>query len=563
MKKILKSKYIIIILIATLIIFLNLFINPRYYGHDTIFHTANIIELSKTINIHNIFGNNIVSFESNHFGYGTWLFYPKLPHLLGAYLYKIFNIYTSMKIVYFITTLLSVITMYYLSKIIYKNKKIALLSSLIYLTVPYHICEIYIRDAYAENFMFLASPLIFLGLYNLLENNYKKFYIFFILGYLIGIYSHLVSMVFCTILVALFLLYYHKKIFEKEKIKALIISTLIVTGLSLPFLIKVIEYKSLNIYTVFLSQSFTSRDMVIYRRPSFKNLIINKPIYDLIMPYFNILTIILFMITTIQIIFKKNKYRKELIPILLFIILLINLICSKLIWKNMPDIFLMIQFSWRLLVFLSMFISIYAPACIITNLKIPKQYNKILYTLLTILILIEGLNNINYYSEKEYTENEILQSKYVMGYQYEYYPHIINTNLKSQYHYLTYVDIREDGIITDDENISINIISEDFPKLTFEVKNITKKTKIELPRIYYLGYVLKDKDGNKIKLKMNDNGFLEATIKVEGKYTLYHTDTTVEKIANLIARLTILLIIIYGGKYRYERKKNSSINTML
>ncbi len=553
MKKILKAKYIILIIISTTIILLNLFIKPRYYGHDTVFHTANIMKLSKTININNIFGNNIITFQVNPYGYGTWLFYPKLPHLLGAYLYKIFNIYTSIKIVYFITTLLSIITMYYLSKIIYKNKKIALLSSLIYLTAPYHICEIYIRDAYAENFMFLATPLIFLGLYNLLENNYKKFYIFFILGYLIGLYSHLVSMVFCTILVALFILYYHKQILRKEKIKPLIISTIIVTLLSLPFLTKVIEYKSLNIYTVFLSRTFTNRDMVIYRAPALKDLIKNKPIYDQIMPYFNIVTILLFIVTTIQIIFKKNKYRKELIPILLFIILLINLICSKLLWKNMPDIFLMIQFSWRLLVFLSMFISIYAPACLITKFNIPKQFNKVIYTLIIFIILLEGLNNIKYYSDIEYKEDYILSLKTVMGYQYEYFPYIINTNIKSSYHYITYVDTREDGIITEDDNVIISIIDEDFPKLSFEVKNLTKKTKIELPRIYYLGYVLKDEDGNKIKLKMNDNGFLEATIKADGKYKLYHTDTKLEKIANAIALLTIISLIIYGGKYKNEK----------
>ena len=179
MKKITKHKYIILIFLVTLIIFLNLFINPRYYGHDTIFHTANIIELSKTINIKNILGNNIISLKSNPFGYGTWLFYPKLPHLLGAYLYKIFDIYTSMKIVYFIITFLSAIAIYTLSKKIFNTKKIAFLSSIIYITIPYHICEIYIRDAFAENFMFLAVPLIFLGLYNLLDNDYKKFYIYF------------------------------------------------------------------------------------------------------------------------------------------------------------------------------------------------------------------------------------------------------------------------------------------------------------------------------------------------------------------------------------------------
>ena len=542
MKKITKHKYIILIFLVTLIIFLNLFINPRYYGHDTIFHTANIIELSKTINIKNILGNNIISLKSNPFGYGTWLFYPKLPHLLGAYLYKIFDIYTSMKIVYFIITFLSAITIYVLSKKIFNNKKIAFLSSIIYITIPYHICEIYIRDAFAENFMFLAVPLIFLGLYNLLDNDYKKFYIYFILGYVIGMYSHLVSMVFCTIFVALFILYHHKYFFSKEKIKSLFISTIIVIGLTLPFLTTVIEYKLLNEYTVFLSDSFTNRATLVYRSISFKDLFMGKPIYDDIMPYFNIMTIILTLITTIQVILNKTKYKSKLLPMLLYIILLINLVCSKLIWNNIPEIFLMLQFPWRLLVFMSVFISLYAPVCLLTDLKIniPKIFNKIIYSMIICLVLIEGVNNIKYYSNEEYTEDYVLSSKLAMGYQQEYLP--LKTN-NARYFRTTYLEKRKMEIVSDN-NTKISIISSSFPNLKFEVKKLKEKAKIEIPRIYYLDYILKDKDGNKVKLTMSKYGMLEADIIKEGKYELYHKNTLIETISNIIG-VAMLIFVIY------------------
>ena len=541
MKKITKHKYIILIFLVTLIIFLNLFINPRYYGHDTIFHTANIIELSKTINIKNILGNNIISLKSNPFGYGTWLFYPKLPHLLGAYLYKIFDIYTSMKIVYFIITFLSAIAIYTLSKKIFNTKKIAFLSSIIYITIPYHICEIYIRDAFAENFMFLAVPLIFLGLYNLLDNDYKKFYIYFILGYVIGMYSHLVSMVFCTIFVALFILYHHKYFFSKEKIKSLFISTIIVIGLTLPFLTTVIEYKLLNEYTVFLSDSFTNRATLVYRSISFKDLFMGKPIYDDIMPYFNIMTIILTLITTIQLVLNKTKYKSKLLPMLLYIILLINLVCSKLIWNNIPEIFLMLQFPWRLLVFMSVFISLYAPVCLLTDLKIniPKIFNKIIYSMIICLVLIEGVNNIKYYSNEEYTEDYVLSSKLAMGYQQEYLP--LKTN-NARYFRTTYLEKRKMEIVSDN-NTKISIISSSFPNLKFEVKKLKEKTKIEIPRIYYLDYILKDKDGNKVKLTMSKYGMLEADIIKEGKYELYHKNTLIETISNIIGVATLIFVI--------------------
>ena len=86
-----KYDYVIVIFIVSCLLLSTLFIHDRFWGHDTVFHAANIIELSKTIELNNIFGTDILKMPANRFGYGTYLFYPKLPHLLSAYLYKIFN----------------------------------------------------------------------------------------------------------------------------------------------------------------------------------------------------------------------------------------------------------------------------------------------------------------------------------------------------------------------------------------------------------------------------------------------------------------------------------------
>lgn len=555
MKIIKKHKYILIIFIVTVALLFKLFVTSRYYGHDTAFHVPNIIQLSKTISIDKIFGAKIVNFDVNKFGYGTWFFYPKLPHLLGAYIYLIVkNIYTSMNIIYFITTFLSGVFMFLLSKKIFDNKKVALISSVIYLSVPYHLSEIYVRDAYAENFMFMVIPLIFLGLYYLKDNEYNKFYLTFILGYLIGIHSHLISMVFCTIFVALFILYHYKTFFKKDKLKTLIISTIIVTGLSLPFLITVIEYKLTNTYTVFLSDTFAYRPKVAAEALNLKAYYSQVPRYDKIATYFNYPTIILFIITTIQIIFKKNKNREKLIPILLLIILLINLISSRVIWKNIPEFFITIQFPWRLLVFLSAFVALYAPVCLINDFKINKIIKNTILVIIILFFAKNGVDNILYYSNIELMEETTLNATLAMGYQKEYLPIQTNkaTNLNTWN--LSYAEGRKDGIFSSDINVMIKIIEDKFPNLTFKVENLSGDTTLELPRVYYLGYKLKDNKGNEIQLVNNKNGFLEAKINKNGEYTLTHQETKIEKIANFIGLLTFIVSIIFVVKrYKNER----------
>jgi len=558
MKKNRNLIYIAIIFLITVILLMKLFIFDRYQGHDTIFHITNIIELSKTITLDNIFGSNIITYNINKFGYGLWLFYPKLPHLSAAYLYLLIkDIYLTRIIIYFITTFLSGVFTYFLSKKIFENRKIALLSSIIYLSVPYHICEIYIRDAFAENFMFLVLPMIFLGLYNLKDDNYKKFYILFVLGYIIGMNSHLISMFFYTIFVAIFILYYHKEFFKKEKLKALVISALLVTGITLPLLTTIIEHKLLNLYIVF-TEAFSNLYSVQLSSLELKSLFNQEQIFNKIEPYFNIMSIILFISTTLYFIINKTdkyKYKKDLKIIFIFMIILINLICSKVIWEKLPKIILSIQFPWRLLVLLSLCISLYCPI-ILLNEKISSRIKNILISILIVIITFEGLSNIDYFTKEEISIEDALDSTISMGFQYEY---LVENDLDINYYVdygKNYFEIREYEIIPNNET-NIRILKDDFPNLKFEVSNLQEETNIELPRIYYLGYNLKDEFNNEIELYNNEIGFLEAKINENGIYNLSYEKTKYNKIADIIRILTITIVIICLGvkMVRWKIKK--------
>ena len=595
-------QWILLMFAVTLVLLFRLFHNTRLYGHDTLFHTSNIIALSKTISINNIQGDQIISSFANSFGYGTWLFYPKLPHLLGAYIYLVcHNVYLSMNCVYFITTFLSGIVVFYLAYKIFKQDKVAFLSSIFYLTCSYHICEIYIRDAYAENFMFLVIPLVFLGLLELKENHNLKFYLFFISGYVIGMYSHLVSMVFCTIFVALFLIYYHKCFLNFKKIKKLLISAMIVTCLVLPFLTTILEHIMLRNYVVF-TEYFSNRLSTVHNILPFKSYFNHDKNcnYNNILVYFNYSMIVLFILTTIVSFEKKNrqKYLEEKKLFLFSILILIAFINSKWLWEKIPDIFIMIQFPWRLMTVMCLVISLYTPMFLlyISQLKYVK-IKKCFFIILVIVMIGEGLNNIYYYGDHIYSTKELVESKNAMGWQLEYLP--VKMIDQSNFHYGDYLDEREYKIIASTTDSFVNvpiipdvkfgfryqnnirnlidlernnnqfkiktssvqfqsftsILKDNFPALEFQVTNVNCVTYLEIPRVYYLGYQLLNEDGELIKLYETDHGLLGAEITESGIYTLKYVGSIITKISRFIRLFTCVIVLAIGGYSLWKKKK--------
>ena len=194
--------YICFIVLAALITMLPMFLSDYTNGHDTKFHVANIESITEQFKSGNM-NFKILGNMGSDFGYGTGLFYPPLPHVSAALINLVTNnTLISVKIVYFIGLLISGLTMFFLSKKLSNSNEIGLISAIIYMVFPYHISNIYIRDAQNESILFAFLPLIINGLYELFKNkNNKKFYILFISGYILSMLSHLTMMVYFTVII--------------------------------------------------------------------------------------------------------------------------------------------------------------------------------------------------------------------------------------------------------------------------------------------------------------------------------------------------------------------------
>ena len=63
--------------------------------------------------------------------------------------------------------------MYYFMKKITKDKNVSILGSALYMVMPYHLTDMYIRGSVGEFLSFIFIPLVFLGLYNLFNEEKK------------------------------------------------------------------------------------------------------------------------------------------------------------------------------------------------------------------------------------------------------------------------------------------------------------------------------------------------------------------------------------------------------
>lgn len=526
--------------------------NGYIKGHDTDFHLSNITAIVDMLSWDNLTVQEPLKYVGNNFGYGTRFFYPPLPHLTAAYITKILTVFNidnvaiGMRITQWLTLFASGITFYLLSIKLFKSKKISMLLSLFYMTAPYHLAEIFVRDAFSEMFIPIAIPLIILGLLYLVEKNYKLFFTCFISGYTIAIYSHLAMTIYFTLifLVTFFIIYF-KQIFTKKHILYLIFASIIILLLTASFWMPMLEIKIKGSYGVFMPYYMTSKGALRFSTISISELFAFNREIDFHYIRFNLqlFVTILFFISIIFIFKKKMWKQKEWLFLLAFTILSSIMITSLFPWYYTPDILQTLQFPWRLALYIAFGVILISGIALkqIEN----KKYFNIIIGILLVLTLAGTYIYTDHLEESQIDINNINNEK-CMGNQAEYLPEKAIKNKD-------YFDNRSNDIIIQSGSAEINIISDNVPDLTFEA-NISEKTTIELPRLYYMGYTLKLNDKT-IELTESENGFLQATIDESGTYVLTYSKTTVMKIANILSLGTFIFIIVFIINLKIKKRK--------
>lgn len=553
MKKYLN--YIYILLFAILIIYPLLGSSTYISGHDTSFHIANIKAISLMLE-ESIFVPKVLPLILGDLGYGSGIFYPRIFHVSAAILYNLgqnigIGLPSVLTFMNFMTFLLAGVFTNMFAKRIIKDDKACLLASLFYMSSSYFITNIYVRSALAESLMFIFVPLAFIGIYELFYGSKKQFYIYFVSSFVLMINSHLIT-TFYLFLLLLFLLYVYKdKTFKY--LKEFIIASIFIILLSLPTIIPTFVHKFSGNYILFVDGVMGSNGWAMndalwgYELFIFPN---NSNSSSFVINYMALIMVFF----TVRDYIKKSRENKlnkvydnlynEEYPLLkgmiVFMIASIIFTTKLFPWYFIPNFMTLIQFPWRLNIFVSFGISIVS---VYSYIYYKDRFKNLFWIILFGMFLFVYAD---FNSSKVTTFNDNTNFSDGMGWQKEYLP----ANLLDRYDVL-------DGIensITSNCEIEYNILDNDFPNFTFELIASNNMCEIQLPKIYYLTYKFVY-DGNEMDYFESNDGLISFNYIGNGVYKLSYSDNTLTKCANIVFIITLLCaIILLICKKSYEKK---------
>ncbi len=537
-----------LIFLLSLYLIVPLLSNLYFAGHDTGYHIANVLGMANILNLKNILTLKIFPIIAHNFGYGSGIFYPQLPHFLASFILNITgNVFASFKITDFICVFLANSFMYKLLKTVTKDKKLSLVSSLFYMTSAYKIYDYIVRDAMAENFLFVFLPLIFLGVYYLLEKKYYKFYFYFVIGYVGIINSHLVMSIYITIFLGIILLLNFKKIWNKDFIKHFVIATILVILICLPFIIPLLEHKFLGNYVVFLKDAMANPWGTWGNGLSYQFLIGDAK--DIGYHFLNLVALGMAIYLVVKI-FKEKEKPKDFLLITGLVCTFLGIWGSSILfpWFIMPGFLQLIQFPWRLGIMTDFGLAILSYYAF-TRLKRQKLFI-ILSVISCFIISTFCLFNQSY---QEVSVDDYNLSWYGMGWQQEYLP----VSALNNYDYLE----NRDSLVHVVSGEGTTIITLDnTPDLEFVLSDVTSDVTLEIPRLYYLGYnIVADYNGSQEVLKYieSENGFIEIVVPSNATVTVTYKGTKLSRIGNVISLITIIGFIIFMLKGVIENERKS------
>lgn len=563
MKKLKENQilfYTIIIIIA-IIMCIPLFKADVHTGHDGDFHISRTIGTIEQIK--NGESPFVISRFSNNLGFGWNLFYPPISTITNIIFAILTNdVVIAMRIFIFCTFLFSGIFMFKFVSEISKNNVMALIASAIYMCAPYRMLNAYIRLAVGEMLGFVFIPIIFIGICRIFNKDTKHAYIF-VFGTIGLVLSHNISTMLVFIIGVAYVLMNIKKLKDKQILKTLIVSGIIIVLSVLFFEIPLLEQKASCEYEVFRYGKMYSKDSVQgHALNPLQLLYRNAPGADDSM-FFCIGIPILIGLALTPFVKVEDELKRNYK--FFFIVGAVATVMSTFIfpWIVMPDIVLMVQFPWRLLAVIVFCFSIISGINIslfidkiIKDTKKQELIKNIILIIFIVLSCIYALTFIlkldyEYKDSKFYEQEEIIDTKYEVS-RYssflEYWPQKAVRNIE-------YVASRDDKVSVISGNAKIENETKRNGILDFDINNVEENTKLELPYLFYKGYqvsytkagtsektMLQTVESEKGLLQINIEENMNGHINVEYHITKLHKACIIMSITTMLGYLTYVII---------------------
>lgn len=566
--KIIRCKYMpyILMILLTAVICIPIFTMNLFLRNEATLHMARIISIDEVLK-DGVFPPIIDYKFMNGFGYALNLFYGPLTTYIPIVIYNIFGTAgLSFKVFSILTVIVSFIAMYKCTYSITKRRSISTISALLYISMPYKLSNIYSRNAIGEFTALIFVPIVFGGLYNILNGDKKKSYLLSI-GIIGLVLSHTIS----TIYMALFCLIYLLLNIDKLKnIKVwkifginIVISFLVCAFYAIPLL----EHMLSADYTIFSPQKMGSTPEAVQNTGlSLGDLFANEAGDQEIRFSLGFVTIILSILTFFCYKKIKKDYKDTYISFIILSIITLVMSTKLFPWLLMPNFLTVIQFAWRNLGFFAFFASFVlgVNAIVFAEDILKKEVFKdtFIFAVIISIFVFSFLGVLRDWkfddlSGESLLDKRIKENEKVPVFQVnrEYMPLKANNDLD-------YVQNRENKTYV--ISGKAEIIEENKEKLSDDIfiENVESKAVLELPYLYYLGYdaEIKYDDSNfeKLELTESDKGFLEVEIKQcqKAQIKVRYNGTILEKISYIISAFGLIILIIYIIKERRNNGQN-------
>ncbi len=508
---------ILIIIGITILVCFPLFKKNLLNGHDAMFHLFRFNSLKVAMSDSALLPL-VNPYMMGGLGYASNMFYGILTSYLGLFL----NLFTgslgaASNTLVILSIFFSGLFMYLFLRDISSNKYISLLGSVIYMAFPYHLFDIYVRMAFGEIISFVFIPLIFWGLYNIINQEGNKWFLLS-LGASGLLLTHNISAFMVIIFAFLYLMLNLQKIVNKKVFLKLAKSLIFPLLISLITITPILEAKFRSDYMVFdhkyMNTTGTNMEKTAINILSGNNYLVNTARVSLVITF--ILIISYFYL-------KKHRSLKQDILKSFLILLSLSLIFTLNIipWHLLPNALCMFQFPWRYLQMTCFFIAA-SLSLAVTHIN-SNIIKKIFFCLVLVSLFFNipllkmginngGINNDMVMFNRIKKQDDIARSTGTASAEY------LPRNAIYNYEYLVkrkLVPLIISGAGT------IKNIQKNGTNLNFDLIS-NRNVNIELPYIYYPGYQVLS-NNKKLKTYETENGLvgiraLEGESHIEVKY---------------------------------------------
>ena len=567
-----KNIHYVIIIIIGLLISIPLMQLQIRSTDDGWLHLLRSIGIDNSIK-YSSFPFLIQPFFCNDWGYSMTAFYPTivsyLPYVLGLIVGTFTN---GLKLFASITIILSGIFMYKFLIEVTNKKNIALLSAIIYMVLPYRLEDIYNRFAIGEFTAFVFIPLVFLGMYNLLNGDGKKHY-FITIGAAGLMLSHTISTVYTALFCLFYILLNIKKFINKEVIKKCIINIIFILLITAVFWVPMLEFETGARYAIFEPEVLkTSGKYVANNTIELWQLLKDKGEENGVsfvvgIPFITMLLLGIFVYKNLG-----EKLKNFYMTGILFGIIAIFM-CTKFFpWIIMPNLLCTVQYPWRLLGFALFFLT---PLCAINICYLigcikKENIRNLIYVLVIIVIAGFTANELSVYKAEDLkldqtyeTQNRLNPKLHYFSVNRDYMP------FKALIQQKGYLLDRSDDTYQLKGNVEIEKEYKDGLHLEIDIIKAEKGSELELPYLYYPGYTVKLINNNvqtELETTESGNGFVKVTIPDDldtAKIIVDYTGTALEKTAYILSGISLLVFVGYIIYFRKMNKNKEEKNSII